>query len=391
MRGDRGAARRWSSGRRLDDIAADLGALLAARSPATASCAGSARRRASIHLATAAVVNAVWDLWAKRRGQAAVEAARRPDARAARRAASTSATSPTRSRPARRCELLRGSARRQGGARGRAASATATPPTRPPPAGSATTTTRSGGCAARRVADGLDARQDEGRRATSTTTSAAAALIREEIGPDRRLMIDANQVWDVDEAIERIAALAAFDPCWIEEPTSPDDILGHARDRARRGADRRRHRRALPQPRDVQAVHAGRRDRLLPARRAAGWAASTRCSRCCCWPPSFGVPVCPHAGGVGLCEYVQHLSMFDYIARRRQPRGPRDRVRRPPARAFRATRSIRDGRYLAADARRATASRCTPASLARVRLPGRRRLADLGRFQARRPGTTAIF
>ena len=116
----------------------------------------------------------------------------------------------------------------------------------------------------RRVA----ALQDQGRRATWPTTSAACAIVREEIGDDRLLMVDANQVWDVDEAIDWMRALAPFDPWWIEEPTSPDDILGHARDRARRGrSDSRRHRRARPQPRDVQAVLPGRRDRRLPDRR----------------------------------------------------------------------------------------------------------------------------
>ena len=56
-----------------------------------------------------------------------------------------------------------------------------------------------------------------------------AAIIREEIGPDRKLMMDANQIWDVDEAIEWMKPLAKFNPWWIEEPTSPDDVLGHAK------------------------------------------------------------------------------------------------------------------------------------------------------------------
>jgi L-fuconate dehydratase len=55
------------------------------------------------------------------------------------------------------------------------------------------------------------------------------AVVREEIGPARKLMIDANQRWDVDEAIANMRVLARFDPWWIEEPTSPDDVLGHAR------------------------------------------------------------------------------------------------------------------------------------------------------------------
>ena len=74
-------------------------------------------------------------------------------------------------------------------------------------------------------------------------------MLRELIGPDARLMLDANQVWEVGQAIEVMRTLAACDPYWIEEPTSPDDILGHARDRPRRGARARRHRRARPQPR----------------------------------------------------------------------------------------------------------------------------------------------
>src|SRR5215203_6982862 len=65
---------------------------------------------------------------------------------------------------------------------------------------------------------GLDV-EDDARR---------AAIIREEIGPDRKLMMDANQVWDVNEAIENMKPLMEFEPYWIEEPTSPDDALGHA-------------------------------------------------------------------------------------------------------------------------------------------------------------------
>ena len=126
-----------------------------------------------------------------------------------------------------------------------------------------------------------------------------AALMREEIGRDRKLMMDANQCWDVDEAIAQMKALARFDPWWIEEPTSPDDVLGHAAHRQGDRADRRRDRRGLPEPRDLQAAAAGRRHplpagRLLPhGRRERG------ARRDPAWPRKFGVPVCPHAGGVG--------------------------------------------------------------------------------------------
>ena len=96
-----------------------------------------------------------------------------------------------------------------------------------------------------------------------------AQILREEIGPDRILMVDANQVWDVDQAIAWMERLAPVRPWWIEEPTSPDDILGHARI-ARALAplrDRSRDRRTLPQPGHVQAAPPGRGDRVLPDRR----------------------------------------------------------------------------------------------------------------------------
>ena len=139
-----------------------------------------------------------------------------------------------------------------------------------------------------------------------------AGIIRAEIGPGALLMMDANQVWDVDEAIAAMARLTAFDPYWIEEPTHADDVLGHAR----------------------IAVA------VAPVRVATGEAAANRvifkqllqagaigvCQVDACriggvnevlavllMAAKFGVPVCPHAGGVGLCEYVQHLAIFDYL------------------------------------------------------------------------------
>jgi L-fuconate dehydratase len=139
-----------------------------------------------------------------------------------------------------------------------------------------------------------------------------AGIIRAEIGPDALLMMDANQVWDVDEAVAAMARLTAFDPYWIEEPTHADDVLGHAR---------------------IAAA-------VAPVRVATGEAAANRvifkqllqagaigvCQVDACriggvnevlavllMAAKFGVPVCPHAGGVGLCEYVQHLAIFDYL------------------------------------------------------------------------------
>jgi L-fuconate dehydratase len=140
-------------------------------------------------------------------------------------------------------------------------------------------------------------------------------LVREEIGPDRTLMIDANQQWGVQEAIDRVHALARYRPWWIEEPTSPDDVLGHA---AVANAVR---------PAGVGVAtgeHCANRiifKQLLQAK-AIDFCQIDSCRlggvnenlAVILMAAKFGVPVCPHAGGVGLCEYVQHLSMFDFVA-----------------------------------------------------------------------------
>ena len=139
-------------------------------------------------------------------------------------------------------------------------------------------------------------------------------VVREAIGHDRTLMIDANQQWDVDQAIACVADLAPFKPWWIEEPTSPDDVLGHA---TIANAVR---------PMGVGVAtgeHCANRvvfKQLLQAK-AIDFCQIDSCRlggvnenlAVMLMAAKFGVPVCPHAGGVGLCEYVQHLSMFDYI------------------------------------------------------------------------------
>jgi L-fuconate dehydratase len=140
-----------------------------------------------------------------------------------------------------------------------------------------------------------------------------AALMRGEIGSERRLSMDANQCWDVGEAIEQVKALAAFDPWWIEEPTSPDDVLGHATI-ARAIAPVKVATGEMAQNRVVfkQLLQAG----------ALGYCQVDSCRvggvnevlAILLLAAKFGVPVCPHAGGVGLCEYVQHLAIYDYIA-----------------------------------------------------------------------------
>jgi L-fuconate dehydratase len=140
-----------------------------------------------------------------------------------------------------------------------------------------------------------------------------ARIVREEIGPDRRLMMDANQVWDVGDAIDHVRRLAEFRPYWIEEPTSPDDVLGHATIA-----------RAIAPIKVATGEHCQNRivfKQLFQAD-AIGFCQLDACRlgglnevlAVLLLAAKFGVPVCPHAGGVGLCEYVQHISMFDYIA-----------------------------------------------------------------------------
>jgi L-fuconate dehydratase len=136
---------------------------------------------------------------------------------------------------------------------------------------------------------------------------------RAAVGPDIRVAIDANQRWNVAEAIEWTRALAEFDPYWIEEPTSPDDILGHAAVRQGVGPVKVATGEHV-QNRIVfkQLLQAGAIDILqLDSARVGGVNENLAILLLAA---KFGVPVCPHAGGVGLCELVQHLSMFDYVA-----------------------------------------------------------------------------
>ncbi|MGW0885749.1 L-fuconate dehydratase [Streptomyces sp. NPDC002671] len=136
---------------------------------------------------------------------------------------------------------------------------------------------------------------------------------REAVGPNIRMAIDANQRWNIAEAIEWTNSLAEFDPYWIEEPTSPDDVLGHAA--VRLGV----HPVKVATGEHVQnriifkqLLQAGAIDVLqLDSARVGGVNENLAILLLAA---KFGVPVCPHAGGVGLCELVQHLSMFDYIA-----------------------------------------------------------------------------
>jgi L-fuconate dehydratase len=144
------------------------------------------------------------------------------------------------------------------------------------------------------------------------TDARRAGLIRDAIGAGGVLMMDANQYWGVDQAIAAMKQLGAYDPWWIEEPTSPDDILGHARIR-REIAPIRVATGEHVQNRVIfkQLFQAGAIDVCqIDACRLGG---VNEVLAVLLMAAKFGVPVCPHAGGVGLCEYVQHLAMFDYI------------------------------------------------------------------------------
>lgn len=140
-----------------------------------------------------------------------------------------------------------------------------------------------------------------------------AQIIREEIGNDLKLMMDANQKWDVHEAIQHMERLAAFNPWWIEEPTSPDDVLGHLAIR-----------KAISPIKVATGEHCQNK---VIFKQFLQSGAIDICQIDSCrvggvneilsimlMAAKFDIPVCPHAGGVGLCEYVQHLSMIDFIA-----------------------------------------------------------------------------
>ncbi|GLG96997.1 Mitochondrial enolase superfamily member 1 [Gryllus bimaculatus] len=140
------------------------------------------------------------------------------------------------------------------------------------------------------------------------------AMVREVIGWDKVLMVDANQIWDVQQSIDWMKELAEFKPLWIEEPTSPDDVLGHAKisqalkplgigvATGEMCCNRVLFKQFLQsggmQFCQIDSCRIGGVNEILSVYFMA---------------KKLGVPVCPHAGGVGLCEMVQHLQMFDYV------------------------------------------------------------------------------
>jgi L-fuconate dehydratase len=192
-------------------------------------------------------------------------------------------------------------------------------------------------------------------------------LAREAVGPDIRIAVDANQAWGVRQAIDWMRSLAPYDPYWIEEPTSPDDILGHAAVREalapiKVATGEHTHNQVMFK----QLLQAGALDILqMDASRTAG---VTENVAILLLAAKFGVPVCPHAGGVGLCEMVQHLAMFDYVA---VSGTTEDRVIEYVDHLhehFTDPVRIRDGRYLAPTAPGISAE-IHPASVAAHRYP----------------------
>ena len=263
-----------------------------------------------IHLATAAVVNAVWDLWAKIEGKplwkllvdltpeeivGCVDFRYITDALA----------------PEEALELLRDA--RRGSAAREAEIVAAGYPAYTTSAGwlgyddgkveSLVREAVASGFTHVKMKVGSDLASDDRR----------AALIRRELGPEGILMMDANQVWGVDEAIASMQTLGAHDPWWIEEPTSPDDILGHARIRREIApvrvatGEHIQNRVVFKQLFQAEAIDVCQLDACRVGGVNEAIAVHLLAAK-------FGIPVCPHAGGVGLCEYVQHLAFFDYIA-----------------------------------------------------------------------------
>lgn len=304
------AMRRLVQGRQLEEFASDMGAFWR-RMTGDSQLRWIGPDKGAIHLATAAIVNAVWDLWAKAEGKPVwrlvADLPPREFVRLIDFRYLTDALTPD--------EALALLERQADGVAERTARMRAE--------GYPAYTTSAGwlGYADERIRGlcregvqrgwtrfkikvGRDLADDRRR----------CAIIREEIGAEGVLMTDANQVWDVGPAVAWMRELAPYRPHWIEEPTSPDDVLGH---RAIREALR---------PLGI-AVATGEmcQNRILfkqflqadaidyvqiDATRLGG---VNEILAVLLLAAKFGKPVCPHAGGVGLCEYVQHLALIDYL------------------------------------------------------------------------------
>lgn len=293
----------------LDDITADMGAFWR-RLTGESQLRWIGPEKGAIHLATAAVVNAVWDLWAKTQGKPLWRLLADMTPEEIVRCIDFRYLSDVLT-PAEAVELLRQQAATK-------AERIAIVQQQGYPA----YTTSAGWlgyddakirrlCQAA-LADGWTHfklkvganRADDLRR---------AQLLRSLIGPDRVMMLDANQAWDVPDAIDWMRELASVHPWWIEEPTSPDDVLGHAAIASAVApikvatGEMVQNRVLFKQLFQANAIGVCQID----ACRVGG---VNEVLAILLLAAKFGIPVCPHAGGVGLCEYVQHLAMFDYIA-----------------------------------------------------------------------------
>jgi L-fuconate dehydratase len=197
---------------------------------------------------------------------------------------------------------------------------------------------------------------------------------RAAVGPGVRIAVDANQRWDIGAAIDWMKALASLDPYWIEEPTSPDEILGHAAIRQALATAGPRggpilvatgehvHNRVMFK----QLLQAGAVDIVqIDACRVGGVNENLAILLLAA---AFGKPVCPHAGGVGLCELVQHLSFFDYVAVSGSLEGRRVEYVDHLHEHFTDPVVIVDGRYAAPKAPGFSA-RMRPESIARYTFP----------------------
>ncbi len=202
-------------------------------------------------------------------------------------------------------------------------------------------------------------------------------LVRSEIGWDADLMIDANQAWDVPRAIEWTRRFTAFRVRWIEEPTSPDDVLGHA---AVRGA--------VAPIGVATGEHVA--NRVVFKQLLQAWAIDycqvdacrlgglTEVLTVVVLAAHYGVPVCPHAGGLGLCEYVQHVSMIDYVAVSAELEGRMCEYAEHLHEHFVHPAEVRSGSYVVPDAPGFSVE-LRPEAIEALRFPGGAEWRDRGR------------
>lgn len=266
--------------------------------------------KGAIHLAVAAIINAIWDLWAKKEGKPIWQLLADMEPEQLVRCLDFRFVMDALT-PADAISILKtgrdGRTRRESELR-----AIGYPAYTTGPGWLGYSEEKMRRLAAEAVADGFVAvKQKVG--GSIEDDCRRARILRDAIGSDRILMMDANQVWEVDEAISAMRQLAEFDPYWIEEPTSPDEILGCARIRE-----------AIRPIRVVTGEHCQNRiifKQMLQAGAidvcqidVARLGGLNEAVLVILMAAKFGIPVCPHGGGVGLCEYIQHTSMFDYLA-----------------------------------------------------------------------------